>query len=120
MSEWIDIVVYVALIVAVWGWLPAFTSRLTIPLVADRDPGWIAGHPEIERWLAENRWFRRSCLLWGVLSLTTLVAFQLGAWPRQLAFLRVMPRWEALKDLNSGLLIAGLTYIGGCAVFFYQ
>ena len=118
MSEWIDIVVYAGLIVAVWGWLPAWSSRLTIPVIADRNPDWIADHPEIERRLAESRWFRWSCLLWGAVSLFALLAFQVGIWPQQLAFLRVPPKWEALKDLNSALFIVGLVYVAGCAALF--
>jgi hypothetical protein len=120
MSEWVDLVVYAALVVAVWGWFPALSSRLTIPVIADRNPGWLADHPESERRLAENRWFRRSCLLWGSISLLTLVAFQVGAWPQQLAFLQATSKWEALKDLNSALLVVGLIYATGCAVLFYR
>ena len=120
MSEWVDIVVYAALIIAVWGWFPAGSSRLTIPVIADRNPGWLADHPESQRRLAENRWLRWSCVLWGSVSLLTLLAFQVDAWPRQLAFLRFTPKWEALKDLNSALLIAGLIYVAGCAALFYR
>jgi hypothetical protein len=120
MSEWVDLVVYTALIIAVWGWFPAWSSRLTIPVIADRNPGWLADHPESERRLAENRWFRWSCVLWGSVSLLTLLAFQVDAWPPQLAFLRVTPKWEALKDLNSALFIAGLIYVAGCAILFYR
>ena len=120
MSEWIDIVVYAGFIVAVWGWLPAWSSRLTIPVIADRNPDWSADHPEIERRFAARRWFRWSCLLWGAVSLFALFAFQVGIWPQQLAFLRVPPRWEALKDLNSTLFIVGLIYVAGCAALFYR
>lgn len=120
MSEWVDIGVYATLIVAVWGWLPAWSSRLSILVIADRNPAWLADHPESERRLIESRWFRWSCLLWGSASLLTLLVFQLDAWPQQLAFLRATPRWEALKELNSTLLIAGLVYVTACAVLFFR
>ena len=120
MSEWVDIVLYGALIVAVWGWFPAWSSRLTIPLIADRNAGWLAAHPASERRLAESRWFRWSCLSWGSVSLLALMAFQLDVWPRQLAFLRTAPEWEALRDLNAALLIAGLVYVAACAVVFFR
>jgi hypothetical protein len=118
MSEWVDVAVYAALIVAAWGWFPAWSSRLTIPVIVDRNPRWLADHPEIERRLAESRWFRWSCVLWGSVSLLTLVAFQVDVWPQQLAFLRTTSTWEALKDLNSALLVVGLIYVGGCAARF--
>lgn len=57
MGEWIDVVAYAALIVALWGWLPAWGSRVAVGMVARRNPDWIGGHPEIERRLAESRWF---------------------------------------------------------------
>lgn len=120
MSEWVDIAVYAALIGAVWGGLPVWISRLTIPLIAGRNPGWLADHPESERRLVESRWFRRACLLWGALSLLTLLALQFDVWPQQLAFLRAAPKWEALKDLNSTLLIAGLICAGAGAVVFFR
>ena len=120
MSEWVDIAVYAAIIVTVWGWFPASSSRLTIPLIADRNPGWLADHPESERRLVDSRWFRWSCLLWGSISLLTLLAFQFDVWPQQLAFLRAEPKWEALKDLNSTLFIAGLIYVAACAVVFFR
>jgi len=120
MSEWVDIIVYAALIVGVWGWFPAWSSRLTVPLIADRNPGWLADHPESERRLVARHWFRWSCLLWGSVSLLTLLAFQLDVRPQQLAFLPAAPKWEALKDLNSTLFIAGLSYVAACAVGFFR
>ena len=120
MSEWVDIVVYAALIVTVWGWFPARSSSLTIPMIADRNPGWLADHPESERRLVESRWFRWSLLLWGLVSLLTILAFQFDVWPQQLALLRAAPKWEALKDLNSTLFIAGLIYVAACAVLFFR
>lgn len=120
MSEWVDVVVCTALIVAVWGWFPAWSSRLTILVIADRNPDWLVDHPEIERRLTESRWFRWSCVLWGSVSFLTLLAFQLDVWPPQLAFLRVTPKWEGLKDLNSALLIVGLVYVSVCTVLFFR
>jgi hypothetical protein len=120
MSEWVDIAVYAALIVAVWGWFPVWSSRFTIPLIADRNPGWLADHPESEWRLVESRWFRWSCLMWGSVSLLALLAFQFDVWPEQLASLRAAPQWEALKNLNSTLFIAGLIHVAACAVLFFR
>jgi hypothetical protein len=120
MSEWVDVAVYSVLIVAVWGWFPAWSSSLTIPVIEDRNPGWIADHPEIEQRLTESRWFRWSCLVWGSVSLLTLLLLQFDLWPQQLAFLRTTSKWEALKNLNSALLIVGLIYVAGCVASFYR
>lgn len=117
MTAWVDFFVYVTLIVVFWGCMPAW-SRVTLPMVADRNPEWFAGHPEVERRLADNRWFRVSCRLWGGLSLAALVALQVGGWPRWLA--GDGPRWEALKDLNSTLLIAGLIAVAICMGLFQR
>ena len=120
VSEWIDVLVYAALIVAVWGWLPGWSSRLMIPLIADRNPDWMAGHPEFARQLARAVWLRWSCLVWGALSVATLSAFRLGVWPQQLAFVHDIPKWEALRDINSVVLIIGLVYVAGCSVVFQR
>lgn len=120
MSEWVDIGLYATLIVALWGWLPAWSSRLSILVIADRNPAWLSDHPESERRLVGSRWFRWSCLVWGAVSLLTLLAFQFDVvWPQQLAFLRAAPKWEALKDLNSTLFMAGLIYLAACAIVFF-
>ena len=120
MSEWVDIAAYAALIGVVWGWLPAWSSQFTILLIADRNPGWLAEHPESERRLMESRWFRWSCLLWGLVSFLTLLTFRFDVWPQQLAFLGAARRWDALKDLNSTLFIAGLIYVAACTVVFFR
>jgi hypothetical protein len=90
MSEWIDLIVYAALIFGVWGWL-AWRSRVPVLLIADRNPDWIGAHPEVEQRLVGNGWFRWSCGLWGVVSLAILVAFQIGAWPELFALFRNGP-----------------------------
>ena len=120
MSEWVDVVVYASFIVAVWGWLAVWGSRVAILVISERNPAWIADRPEIGRRFSESRWFQWSCLLWGSLSVFALLALQIGAWPQPLAFARVPPEWEALKDVNSALLIAGLIYLASCAAVFYR
>jgi hypothetical protein len=120
MSEWVDVAVYAVFIVAVWGWLAVWAPRVMILAIADRNPGWLTDHPQIGRRLSESRWFRWSCLLWGSVSVVALLALQTGAWPQPLAFARVRPEWEALKNVNSALLIAGLIYLAGCAALFYR
>lgn len=115
MSTWIDFFVYAALTLVFWGCIPA-SGRFTIPVVADRNPDWLLSHPEVERRLAANRWFRYSCRVWTVISLVALLAVQAGAWSPSL--LAAEPRWEALKDLNSALFVTGLLSVAGCFLWF--
>jgi hypothetical protein len=118
MSEWIDVAVYAALIGVVWGWLPAWSSRLSVSIIDDRNPEWLAGHTEVARGLADLQWFRWSCVLGGTASLALLCAVQFEMRPLRLAFGPTTPKWEALKDLNSALVITGLLYLAAYAVFF--
>ena len=112
MSTWIDFFVYAALTMVFWGCIPAW-SRFTIPVIVDRNPDWLLGHPEVERRFAANRWFRNSCRVWTALSLVALLAVQAGAWSP--AVFAGEPRWEALKDFNSALFITGVLAV---ALFF--
>jgi hypothetical protein len=105
MSVWVDFIVYAALIVAIWGWLPAWSAHFTIPMLADRNPDWVATHPDAVKKLVEGRWFRWSCWLWGLLSLVGLLVFQLDLWPRSVPPPVTTPKWETLKDINSLLSI---------------
>jgi len=41
-------------------------------------------------------------------------------WPQRLAFLRGARQWDALRDLNSFMLLAGLTYVAVCALLFLR
>ncbi len=120
MSVWVDFIVYAALIVAIWGWLPAWSEHFTIPVLADRNPDWVATHPDAVKKLVEGRWFRWSCWLWGLVSLVGLSVFQLDLWPRSVPPPVTTPKWEALKDINSLFLIVGLVYGVVCSILFFQ
>jgi hypothetical protein len=120
MSEWIDLTVYAAFVAAVWGWLPSTSPWIAMRIVADRNPDWLHDHPEVARQRCGNRWFRCSCRMWGALSLGALLALQVGFWPPALSILQTAPRWEALKNLNSLLLFAGLVYVVACVVTFFR
>ena len=115
MTTWIDFLVYASFTVVFWGAIPAW-SRFTIPAIAARNPEWVLSHPDAERRFAANRWFRVSCRVWAVLSLAALLAVQTCAWSPSL--LVGAPRWEALKDLNSALLITALLAVFGCFLQF--
>jgi hypothetical protein len=108
MSEWIDFSVYATLCVALWFIFPAWAMRFTPLYLADRNPEWVRTHREQVRRLSASRGFRAACGAWGFLCLGVLLVFQLDMNTGFSA--RLMDstaRWEALKDLNSLLLIPG-------------
>lgn len=119
MTEWVDFGVYAALIVTYWFVFATWSSQFTVAMVADRNPDWLAAHPEFARQLTGSRWFLWSCYAWGVLSLAVLLALQVGAWPRALSPSgSEAEKWMVLKDINSAMLIAGLIYFFGCVGVF--
>ena len=61
-------------------------------MVADRNPEWLAVHPEFANQLTGSRWFFWSCYAWGALSLALLFAFQIGAWPQSFRDSRQGPK----------------------------
>lgn len=108
MSEWLDFSVYATLSVALWFVLPAWAARFTTLYLADRNPEWVRTHTEQVRRLSSSRGFRAACAAWGLLSLGVLLVFQLDTRPELFArFIDNGARWEALKDVNSLLLIPG-------------
>lgn len=114
MSEWVDLAVYVSFIVAVWGWMPAWGSRFTaVALLLDRNPEWVAAHPQEVARFADGRWFIRICRGWAAFGVLVLLALQLDLWsPTALAG----PRWEALKDASGILLIVGGAFLLICGM----
>lgn len=108
MSEWLDVSVYAALSVALWFVLPAWAARFMPLYLADRNREWVRTHPEQVRRVSSCRGVRAACGAWGLLSLGVLLVFQLDTHPELVArFMDTSARWEALKDVNSLLLIPG-------------
>lgn len=114
MTSWIDLLVYTALIVAVWFALPTWSARLTLAIATDRNPAWATAHPESTTKLGWSHRFLWLCYFWGVLSVACLVALQSGALERIFSTsLLGAEQWERLKALNSLLLAVGLVGFGG-------
>jgi uncharacterized protein (TIGR03435 family) len=116
MSEWIDFSVYTAFIAAIWGWLPSWGTRFTVARwLRDRNPEWVAAHPDVIAKVSDSPWFRRICRTWSVISVTVLLALQLELWaPAALAG----AKWEALKDANAVLMFPGCVFLLGCGILF--
>jgi hypothetical protein len=118
MTEWIDFSVYALFIVALWFVWPAWSDRFTAAIVSDRNPEWAATHQEMVSRL-ERVWNPWVYYVWGGVSLSLLLAFQAGASPMGLiSGTEHTPKWEALKDLNSTLLLPGLLYFVATGALF--
>ena len=118
MSEWFDLLVYVGLIIAFCFVLPTWSARFTLATVADRNPQWLRDHPDVAARLRGGRvrwWY----YAWGIVSLSALIAFQAGLWPRQWSPVALgMARWETLKELNTLLFVPGMVVFVGAGVLF--
>ena len=108
MSEWFDVLVYAVLNVTLWFMLPRWAGRFALLYLIDRNPAWVPSRHEQARRLSSTVALRVICGVWGTFSVATLVLFQIDVLPEIFAiFSRDSTRWEALKDLNSMLLIPG-------------
>jgi hypothetical protein len=113
MTEWIDFAVNAALVTAIWFVVPAATSRVVIATLTDRNPAWLAAHPEaVIRLERSGRVFAHCCRIWGTLSLALLTALQAGLWPRPILPLSLdTEQWKALRDVNAVLIVAGFVWV---------
>ena len=119
MSEWIDVLVYGALLGIVWFALPHANARFVLPMIESRNPGWLAAHPDAAQRLTRHGWFQRFCYVVGALSLALLIAAQTGIWPDALSAPAFeAERWMVLSDLFTALMLLWLLYFGGSSVVF--
>ncbi|GEM_PF-1329747 len=114
MTDWIDFFVYAAFLFALWFVQPVAQRRLAIPFLVDRNPQWVAAHPEAVQAMAHARW--RIWLSWalGAASLAVLASYQLGLWqgpPPQPGAPPTMG-WMILFTLTMASMLAALV-IGG-------
>jgi hypothetical protein len=112
MSEWVDFFVYAVQVVLLWVFLPRQARTLTWPWIADRNPGWIAAHPEAVGRFERSRWFVNTCYLCATACVSLLLMAMLDLLP-----LRVdAPKWEVMKDLYATFMIIGM--LGWFAAWF--
>lgn len=105
MSEWIDFVVYAAQIVLFLVYMPRQGRGFTHAMIADRNPGWAAAHPDIVLRLERSRWFLNTYYVFAAASVAALLAITLGLVPPLRAD---VPKWEVLKDLHGTLMLVGV------------
>jgi hypothetical protein len=113
MTDWIDFAVYGTFMFALYFAQPTTQQRLIVPLLTDRNPEWVAAHPDVVRRIAMSRWRLWLSYGLGAISLGLLASYQLGLWhvpPNRDGF--VPPKWAVLWNLAmAGLVISML--IGG-------
>ena len=121
MTEWIDFAVNAALVTAIWFVAPTATGPVVIATLTDRNPAWLAAHPQaVGRLERRSRLFAHGCRAWGTLSLALLMTLQAGLWPRTILRLTLDTEpWKALRDVNAVLIIVGSVWVSlWMAAFF--
>jgi len=118
MSEWIDFGIYVTLIVLLFVVLPRHGRQFTLPMIADRNPEWLARNRDVVARLERSRWFLNACYVWAAVSIVVLLAVQLDVVAPP--FGSNAPKWEVLKDVNSTFFIVGLLGWSGCSLLWLR
>jgi hypothetical protein len=117
MSEWVDFVVYFTLIVLIFVLLPRHGRQFTLPMIADRNPEWLARNRDVVACLERSRWFLNACYVWAAVSVVVLLGVKLDV----IAPIGSQaPKWEVLKDLNSTLVIVGFLCWGVCSLLWFR
>lgn len=104
MSEWIDFSLYVTQAVLFWVLLPRQGRQFGAPMIADRNPDWLAANPGMVAYLRDSAGFLKIWYAWAATSIAVLLAVRLGWRP----FGGTGPSWEVLKDWHGLLMILGL------------
>jgi hypothetical protein len=107
MSEWIDFCIYATQVILFWVLVPRQARGLGLPTIADRNPAWLAAHPEVADYFDRNTNFLRVWYAWAAVSIAVLVALLLGWRPLWLAE-STAPLWAILKNAQTLLLFAGM------------
>jgi hypothetical protein len=118
MTDWIDYFVYVLFILSVFFVYPWTSTKLTGPMLADRNANWVTENPGAVR-RAKKISHR---LLWlhlafGTASLLALTTLQLGFWfPTQPPDSRVVAKWLVLWQVSMASLYIGMLVFGAIGV----
>ena len=119
MTEWIDVLLYSGFMAMLWFWIPAAGARFTRAIVEDRNPEWVAAHPEVVDRLAGSRWYLRCSYGLGALSIAILISAQTDLWPAALsAPVFESEHWRVLSAVHAVLAITWLVHaVAGGAIF---
>lgn len=122
MTEWVDFAIYAVLMAALFFIQPRAARKLTVPLLADRNPQWVAENSEAVLKIERSQWF-----LWvlhgaGAAGIATLAAVQFGLLdlaPGPLPDGSPVEKWMTLWDVNVGFILLGVVLLGGAGLLFW-
>jgi hypothetical protein len=104
MTEWIDFTIYAVQAVLLGVFLPRQGRQFGAPMVADRNPDWLAKNPGVAAYLRDNTSFVKVWYAWATVCIAVLLAVRLGWRP----FGGTGQSWEVLKDWHGMLVIVGM------------
>ncbi len=122
MTEWVDFTVYATLIAALFVVQPRAGRRLTVPVLADRNPQWVAENPEAVRKIARGQWFLWALHAVGAGGIALLAGVQLGLLdlaPGPLPDGSPVQKWMTLWDINVGFILLAILLGGGAGLYFW-
>src|SRR5690606_37139490 len=122
MTEWIDFIVYGTLIAALFFVQPRAGRRLTVPVLADRNPQWVAENPETVRKIERSQWFLWVLHAVGAGGIALLAGVQLGLLdlaPGPLPDGSAVQKWMTLWDINVGFILLAILLGGGAGLYFW-
>lgn len=122
MTEWVDFTVYATLIAALFFVQPRAGRRLTVPVLADRNPQWVADNPETVRKIARGQWFLWVLHAVGAGGIALLAGVQLGLLdlaPGPLPDGSPVEKWMTLWDINVGFILLAILLGGGAGLYFW-
>jgi hypothetical protein len=117
MTEWIDFTIYAVQAVLFGVFLPRQSRQFGAPMIADRNPDWLAKNPGVAAYLRDNTTFLKVWYAWAAASIGMLLAVRLGWQPFGG---RDDPSWEILKDWHSLFMILGMIGWGASAAIWFR
>lgn len=105
MTEWIDFSIYVVQATLFWVFLPRQGRQFGAPMIADRNPAWLAANPGMVAYLKNNTGFLKIWYAWATVSIGALVAVLFGWRPFGPS---TAPSWEILKDTHTLFMVLGM------------
>ena len=107
MSLWVDFAVYVAQVLLFWVLLPRQAHSFGVPMIGDRNPEWLAAHPEVRKYFERSRGFLRIWYAWAAICVVVLLLQRLGVWHLGAAPVDASD-WQQLKDTLAVLMGLGM------------
>jgi hypothetical protein len=116
MTEWIDFSIYALQALVFWVFLPRHGRQFGAPMIADRNPDWLAANPGIVAYFRDNTNFLKLWYAWATVSIGVLLAVRLGWRPFGPT---ATPSWDILKDTHTLFMMLGVVgWFASAAIWF--